>query len=82
MTPAEHYQRAESLLDYFRDGPDDDLNPADVPTLVAAVAHGLLAIAAEMGVPTRTPLAPASSPAKFAQVANLGYTPPEPEAGT
>lgn len=82
MTPAEHYARAESLLDYYRDGPPDEISPDDMPVTLAAVAHGLLAIAGEMGVPTGTTHTPSSSPPKLAQVANLGYQPVEPEPGT
>lgn len=46
MTAAEHLSRAEQLLAFAVPG-----DAIDTPVLISALAHGVLAIAIELGVP-------------------------------
>lgn len=54
MTPAEHIAAAEQILTEVQDTGDDWLSNEVTAELLVAVAHALIAIAVESGVPHQT----------------------------
>ena len=57
MTPAEHLAEAERLLDQARGNEGDYLSTVTDDHVLAALAHAVIAVAGELGVPH--PAAPA-----------------------
>lgn len=51
MTPQEHIAIAESLLDGPRDPMDPMFSQIDIAMSVNALAHAVIALAVELGVP-------------------------------